>query len=471
MPLTKVKTKYGTVVGKIGEYPENGVFLGIPFAKAERFSAPVEPDHWEKEKECTEAAPACPQVVKPGRELCMSEDCLCLNVFTPAKSAEDKLAVDFWIYGGGFNSGSPNMPDMYGEELARKGVVVVSVAYRVNILGFCSLPELEEMRGPAANYGLLDQIQAMKWVQENISAFGGDPERVLIHGQSAGGMSVRMHLTNPNTKGLFSRAIVQSGGGLNEADPIRTKEDFTNICRKALNYLGWTAEDLIHRDVYEVVNEMSRAAKETAETFEVGYFQPFIDGITITDIPGKKILRGEYHDIPIGVGTVAGDSWMFSRKVLDQLDEKMQRGFAYAASQAWARLNVREGRRPIYTYYMDRAQPEVNSRFSAARFGKETPHGSDVAYVFGTLDRKRPDFTAYDHELSDVMMTYWSNFAKNGDPNSESVPYWPLYEKDTPLAMHFGNDGYQAENLVQSEEEENVLDITERKPGILESLD
>ena len=481
MALLKAHTSYGIVSGKPGD--SNAAisdFLGIPYAKPPvgelRFMAPQDPEPWAGEINCTSFGHACIQQQHPNdtSPADFSEDCLYLNVYTPADSAEEKLPVLFWIYGGGFSGGSSANPEMIGERLCEKGVLVVTINYRCGALGFFSLPELEQKEGGGLNAGILDEIAALKWVQQNISAFGGDPERVTVFGQSAGGMSTRMLLTSPLTDGLFSRAIVQSGGGLNEADPVRTRADFTAVCQTVLDHLGWSPEDILAKDAMEVNTTLMNTARKILPGQEVGYFQPFIDGYSILDVPGKLISQGRYHDIPVICGTVAGDSWMFSRKVVDRLtDEKYLRGFSYVASQAWANLNVKSGRTPIYTYYMDRIQPPrpMRGTHGAAHFGSTTPHSSDVPYIFRTLSAKDDRFTGYDEELSDLMSTYWTNFAKTGSPNGAGLPQWPLYTEQTPVAMHFGNDHSAAEEIVLSDEEWNTITYTQEHPGLLTSLE
>lgn len=481
MALLKAKTQYGVVTGKQGAKPDVSDFLGIPFAKPPvgelRYAAPQPAEPWEGERACTEFAASCIQLDPPGgtRTYQVSEDCLYLNVYTPANSTEEKLPVLFWIFGGGFTGGSTEDPEMSGEHLCEKGVVVVTATYRCGVMGFMALPELEQKNGRVVNAGILDQIAALRWVQENITAFGGDPERVLIFGQSAGGMSVRMLLTSPLAQGLFSRAVVHSGGGLNEADPIRPKEEFMGLCQKTMEHLGWTFEDMMTRDAVEISKAMMDTARQVCGRDEVGYFQPFIDEYSITEVPGKLIAKGEYPDIPIICGTVAGDSWMFSRKVRDQLPEQAYfRGFSYSPSQAWAQWQVKNGRPTIYTYYMDRKQPPRPMkafRRGGPPYGADTPHGTDVAYVFGTLDARKLAYQPLDYALSDAMMTYWTNFAKSGDPNGDGLAPWPKYTAETPFAMHFATEGWQAENIVLSKEEERTLQYTQAHPGLLTSLE
>lgn len=493
MALLTANTKYGTVRGIPSEKnKEHSVFRKIPFAKPPvgelRFAAPREPDCWEGELLCDQLPPACIQVIhgeKPFYEL--SEDCLYLNIFTPAGSRDEKLPVLFWIYGGGFNNGYGGEPEFDGEAVNQCGAILVTINYRCSVMGFFTLPELVEKNGFAGNAGLLDQIAALKWVQGNIEEFGGDPEKVLIFGQSAGGMSVRMLLTSPLTKGLFSRAVVESGGGLNEGDLVRSREEFTRLCQKSMEHVGWTFEDVMKRDACEVNETLNKAVREIADTHEVGYFQPFVDGYTLTEVPGVKVAEGDYMDIPIMVATVAGDSWMFTRKVREQLEGKTNyfRAFAYSPSQAWAQLQVEKGRSPIYTFFMDRKQPRQNHGYSHGLppYGADTTHGTEVAYIFGTMARKNLPYTDSDYEVSHMLTRYWVNFAEYGNPNGGDIsegegmdvegklPYWPPYTAETPFAMHVSDEGCKAENIILSEEEQHVLDYTKAHPGMLCSLE
>lgn len=481
MALRTAKTNYGIVKGIPSGDPAYTSFLGVPFAKPPvnelRFAYPQEPEPWEGELLCDHFTLPCIQDIWIGQRIEMSEDCLYLNIFTPAETSGEKLPVMFWVHGGGFTGGRADDPGYKGETCNGLGAILVTINYRCNVLGFFNLPELEEKEGYGGNLGLMDQIAALKWVRENIGAFGGDPERIMVYGQSAGGVSTRMLLASPLSRGLFSRAVVESGGGLNEADLVRPKEEFTGMCRRCMDHLGWTLEDIMTRNAEEVNDTLNKAVREIMEGWEVGYFQPFVDGHTLLDVPGKSIWAGDYMDIPIMCGTVAGDSWMFTRKIREQLAGRTAcfRGFSYAAGMAWARHQVNMKRPPIYTFYMDREQPQTHQetlyKHGAPPYGARTPHCSEISYVFGSLDLMNKPYAEYDYALSDAMARYWVNFAKNGDPNGEGLPEWPLYTQQTPYAMHFGNDGYQAENIILSEDEERAVDFTERHPGMLESLE
>lgn len=479
--LRIAKTKYGTVKGIPSANPAYTTFLGVPFAKPPvgnlRFHHPQEPELWEGELLCDHFTLPCIQGIWIGERIEMSEDCLYLNIFTPAETPEERLPVMFWIHGGGFTGGRADDAGYKSETCNRLGAILVTVNYRCNVMGFFNLPEFEKMEGVGGNLGLLDQIAALKWVKENISAFGGDPDRVMIYGQSAGGVSTRMLLTSPLTKGLFSRAVAESGGGLNEADPVRSKEEFTRMCQRCVDYLGWTVEDVMTRNAEEVNDALNEAAQKVMDGWEVGYFQPYVDAYSLKDVPGKSIWAGEYWDIPIMCGTVAGDSWMFTRKVREELGDRINcfRGFSYAAGVAWARHQIHTGRSPIYSFFMDRTQPQTHQetlyRHGAPVYGARTPHCSEIAYIFGSLDLMGKPYPEYDYALSDVMSRYWVNFAKTGNPNGDGLEKWPLYTKDTPYVMHFGNDGYGAEDIILSDDEKRAVDYTESHPGMLESLE
>lgn len=479
MALETVKTAYGYVKGVPGQRAGNTVFKKIPFAKppigALRFVAPQPPEPWDGMLNCDTFSAACIQGRRSPGDFAISEDCLYLNIYTPAQTGGERLPVLFWIYGGVFQGGRSFDPEYNGEALAEKGAVVVTINYRCNLFGFFSTKELEEQTGFAGNAGLLDQIMALKWVQENIAAFGGDPARVLVFGYSAGGVSGRMLLASPPARGLFSRVVVESGGGLNEADAVRPKEEFQALCQECLDSLGWSLKDLLQKDAETVFEKMTGAARNILDRLhELALFQPFIDGLTLPDVPGKCIARGEIAEVPVICGTVAGDSWMFSRKVRGQISgENYFRGFALSPSQSWGRRQLELGRAPIYTYYMDRTQPTDNQayyRHGKPPYGASTPHGTEVLYVFGTLDASGHSYGEFDYRLSGQLQDYWLNFARTGNPNGEGLPHWPPFDK-SHLTLHIGDAGIQAENVVLTPEEERVVTYTMEHSGMLESLE
>ncbi len=480
MSMTKAKTTCGTVVG-VPISPQRSVFRGIPFAKPPvgslRFQAPQPVDPWPGELACVDYPPACIQDAKRlSYSAEISEDCLYLNVFTPAASSAERLPVMVWIFGGGFQGGSSADPEFDGAALNEQGVILVTINYRCGPMGFFLNQALEQQFGCPGNVGLLDQIAALRWVQENIGAFGGDRQNVTIFGQSAGGISTRIHLTSPLSRGLFQKAIVQSGGGLNEADLMRPKEEFQQMCDAILAQLGWTTQDLMTRDALELSEALSGAAHTLLAGKEVGFFQPFLDGTVLKEVPGVAIHNQQYADVPIICGTVSGDSWMFSRKVLPELlktgNVSYYRGFAISPHQVWGRLQAGWNRKaPFYAYYFERTQPEHPKQFShRPHFGWKTPHSSEIAYVFGTL-ATRGGYVEADCEASRCMTRYWANFAKSGNPNGDGLEEWPAYTKNTPVTLHVTDDGMQAENIVLDEDENKVLSFLQHTPGMLTSLD
>ena len=313
-------------------------------------------------------------------------------------------------------------------------------------------------------------------MQRNIAAFGVDPERVTIFGQSAGGISCRILLASPEARGLFRRVIVESGGGLNEADPVRPMAELMDISESALRQLGWTPKDVLTREAREVNEKLAQAAKEVVEGFEIGVFQPCVDGLVLPKVPGVALAAGEYPaDVNVICGTVCGDSWMFCRKVCAALgeDDATLRGFSYSPSQSWARNQARNGRQPIRAYYFERTQPPRQRRISrdgVYRYGQSCPHSSEIAYVFGTLPCRYPTVDERDLRLSELLMAYWSNFAKTGDPNGNGLPQWPEYSAEQPVTLHISDGGVEAENIVDSAEGAHVVEYTIAHPGMLETL-
>lgn len=504
MVRLNIRTNYGEVQGLPGRNGKCAVFKGVPFAKPPvgrlRFMAPQKPDSWEGTLVCDTFKAAPVQPMFHGEEYETGEDCLYLNIWTPAENADEKLPVMFWIYGGAFTFGASNEATYDGEAITEKGCILVSVNYRVNIFGFFNTPEIEEKNDGPKCCGILDQIAALDWVRENIAAFGGDPDNILIFGQSAGGMSTRMLLTSPLTEGKIAKAVVHSGGALSEGDLVRPAAEFTQMCEKTLEYVGWTMDDVMTRDAEEVMKVMMDGVREMMADGDLQYFQPFIDGYALTDVPGVKIYNGEYHDVPIMCGTVAGDSWMFSRKVRKELEGNNEyfKGFALSPSIAWGRHNIKAGFKPIYSYYMDRKQPPRKIGYythGEPPFGADTPHAAELKYIFGTIDTENKAFTDYDYKLAELMRTYWTNFAKTGNPNCaepdagdsfketeeqlscagcnacRQVPFWPVFAEGCELTMHFGNDSIQAEDLVDNEDIERVIAFCEKTPGMLCSLE
>ena len=282
MALTTAYTKYGVLRGIPGKTPSNTVFKGVPYAKPPvgslRFAPPRPVDPWEGELLCDHYSPSEIQR-KPFEDpdvTEISEDCLYLNIWTPAKAPNEKLPVMFWIHGGGFTTGCGTSKEFDGDAFNNRGVILVTFNYRLGALGYIALPELAKRDGTTGNNGLLDQIAALKWVQANISAFGGDPDNITVFGFSAGGMSTRMLMCSPLSRDIMKRAIVESGSGITDSDYYRPLEEKMDICERGMKSLGWTLEDIMMKDASEVCDKLQDATIGELEFWEKSVFQPHL---------------------------------------------------------------------------------------------------------------------------------------------------------------------------------------------------
>lgn len=474
--------------GQIQGYHTDGltIFKGIPFAAPPvgdlRWKAPQPVIPWDSVRNTTTYA-AGPIQGAPSPEY--SEDCLYLNVWTPASSSSDKLPVLVWIYGGGFVFGSTADPNYDCEALARAadGVVLASINYRVGQLGFLSLPELsaENEHNVSGNYGLLDQIAGLQWIKRNIAKFGGDPDKITIFGESAGGISVSMLCASPLAKNLMSGAISQSGGSFG---PTRQT-----------TYPGENMQTLAQAEADGVKLMEKLGAKSLAELRAMdasvfaarglgGNSWPVVDGYVIPDDQSVLYAEGRYNDIPvlIGYNSDEGASFSFGPKTEEYYTQSTQmrygpyadallKAYPYTAEDGgkqsrdlmrdaafgwqtwnWARLQSQTGKGKVYLYYFDQ-HPEHPA--GDEHFGYGSFHGQDVNYVFQHMDNfERPES---DRPLSIAMGKYWTNFAKTGDPNGDGLPVWPNFTSDAPQAMHLTGPTPQA-GAVASEDALNVLD-------------
>jgi len=438
------------------------VFKGIPFAAPPvgnlRWKAPQPVAQWDTVLQAKQFAPD--PVQGWGDKAKQSEDCLYLNIWTPAKFTNDKIPVLVWIYGGGFNGGATSYYN--GEHLARKGVVLVSIAYRVGILGFMAHPELsaESPNHVSGNYGLLDMIAGLEWIQKNIAQFGGDPDKVTIFGESAGGIAVSMLCASPLAKGLFHGAISQSGGSFGPprsttypGENMKRLDDAENDGLEFMKSAGVTS-----------IAELRALAPAKLPAIR-GLAWPIIDGYVIPDDQYKLYEAGLFNDTPILVGYNSDEGASFSHEkdpkafisgvearygqfadallkaypVGKNLVPKTARDLARDAAfgwhtWSWARLQAKMGRSNAYLYYFDQ-HPDYPE--DSPRYGFGSPHGQDIAYVFQTLDASNPETTESDLAISEAMAIYWTNFAKTGNPNGESVPEWPAFSDATPDVMYF----------------------------------
>jgi len=462
-PLSQpVMTEFGPVRGVIDQ--DLVVFRGIPFAAPPvgdlRWRPPQPPAKWESVRDTTTFGPD--PIQGPGKGPDMSEDCLYLNVWSPAKNFNEHLPVLVWIYGGGFNAGGTHGDT--GEKLARKGVVLVSITYRVGQLGFLAHPDLtaESDHHVSGNYGLLDQIAALQWVQKNIAAFGGDPAKVTIFGESAGAISVSMLCASPLAKGLFRGAISESGGSFGPSRP--TVYPGENM--KRLHDAEKNGEAYVKAAGLTSIAELRKVSPEKLpQGRDIGWGWPNIDGWVILDDQYKLYQKGNYNDVNVIVGYNSDEAaYLFSAatpaehiagvktrygKFADELlkaypvssdrvnrsARNLNRDAAFGwHTWSWARLQSETGRSKVFFYYFDQ-HPLFPKDSPKADFGSW--HGEDVGYVFQHLNPTAPELTKTDFEVSDAMSTYWTNFAKRGDPNDGKLLAWPAFTRKKTQLMYF----------------------------------
>lgn len=476
-----IKIDTGLISGILLNEKENiRIYRGIPYAfppiGENRWKPPKDPKPWDGVKECIKFGPVCPQPKSSlstfERSNKFSEDCLYLNVWTPAKSTNDKLPVMVWIHGGIYSIGSGSMSIYDGENLCKKGVVVVTINYRLGPFGFFaheSLSEESEQK-VSGNYGILDQIFALKWIKKNINAFGGNPENITIFGESAGAGSVTCLLVSPLSKGLFHKAIAQSGSyylkcrdlkkHTNNLEPMeKVGEKITKMlnCDKSLDVLNClrsvTAEKLLNTTNPEL------------ELFGNGIkFEPVIDGYVIPDIPSVLFEKGLYNKVPFLTGTNADEGTIlapdlddisingyeafikltfgekyeedifnfFPAKTDKDVPNALNKLITVSAFVTPAREIIREISKSednCFLYHFVRV-PLFSKKANLGSF-----HGLEIPYVFQNLGEP---FTEKDKEISRIMSKYWVNFARSGDPNSNELFLWEKYNETGDKNIEIG---------------------------------
>jgi len=457
-----VKVEEGLLQGTVEEGLQ--IYKGIPFAAPPvgdlRWKAPQPPVKWDGVKQADKFAKGPIQGGNPPSG--KSEDCLYLNIWTPAKSPNEKIPVLVWIYGGGFNFGSTSEAVYTGEKLAKKGVVLVTIAYRVGRLGFLAHPELssESPNHISGNYGILDMIAGLQWVKKNIAAFGGDPNKVTIFGESAGGIAVSMLSASPLAKGLFHGAISQSGGSFGPPRPTT----YPGENMKRLNDAEINGVDYVKSAGVSTIAEMRKIDADKLPGGP-GLAWPIIDGWVIPDDQYKLYEAGKFNDTPILVGYNSDEGLSFRppktpQEYIDgtktrygQFADDLIKAYPVGADNvpktardlardaafgwqtwSWARLQSSKGKGKVYYYYFDQ-HPDYPK--DSPKYGQGSGHGQDVAYVFEHLNTSNSELTKSDYEISDAMGTYWTNFARYGHPNGNGVPEWPAFSDSNPKVMHF----------------------------------
>ncbi|HXR40535.1 MAG TPA: carboxylesterase family protein [Terracidiphilus sp.] len=459
----KVKTQQGKVQGKTINDGKVKAFLGLPYAAPpvgdKRWKAPEPAAKWKGERDATKYGAHCAQ----GRvfedmvfqDAGPSEDCLFLNVYAPADATgKSKLPVMFWIHGGGYSGGASSEPRHNGDFLPLKGVVLVTINYRLGVFGFLATSDLaKEAGGTAGNYGLLDMVAALQWVKEDIKKFGGDPGDVTIFGESAGSFAVSTLMASPMAQGLFAKAIGESGAAFSDVltlDPLatRVKQDDEWVASLGVKSLA-ELRALPTDKVLEAVKSKK------------GGFSTVVDGRLLTGPVPETYAAGKQAHVPLLAGWnrdegsflangMTAEKWkgMAAGLFKERADEflKLYPGatdeqaadsagaygsdaFIALSTWKWLEEHQKTGASPVYRYHFElRALP---SKYHPGTFAF---HSDDIEYVFGTLDT-RPGETvrAEDRTLSDQMMGYWTNFAKTGDPNGTGLPAWPKYDKDDSL--------------------------------------
>lgn len=447
------------------------VFMAVPFAAPpvgdHRWRAPRPPQPWQGVRDARKVGPRCPQVnsfstFAPGP---MSEDCLYLNLWVPRGA--QALPVMVWIHGGGYFAGSGTMKLYDGRALAKRGVIVVTINYRLGRLGFFAHPALKAERDanypaePMGLYGFLDQIAALQWVQRNIAAFGGDPARVTVFGESAGGGSVTQLMVSPLAKGLFARAISQSGATGTSLDTFM-EASYPNrpsamlLARAFLQSEG-VPDTIDARGLRALPVDLLIKPRLMAEQGAT-----FVDGTIIPDSVARLFAAGKQLPVPFllgansheGSGVVAGPKGMaqvapdVSRAELEALyGKRSETGYAQywygdsrfvAAAKYLASTMARAGEgagAPAYLYYM-------SYRTQAARdFYPGVRHADELPYVFQGLAEFETGAGPGDYRVSDIMASYWTNFAKTGDPNGPGLPRWEAYRAAEDNWFEIGEKG------------------------------
>lgn len=431
MPEYLVNTPCGALRGTTCQWPGVAAYRGIRYATAGRWEYPRPVTHWDGVYDATAYGACCYQMrafqdeakssfpfyyneFRKDEAYTYSEDCLFLNVWTPEGAKPgDKLPVLFYIHGGAFTGGCGHEKHFDGPVWPTKGVIAVTINYRLGPLGFACLPQLAEEAGHTGNYGLYDQLAALQWVRDNIAAFGGDADKITIMGQSAGAMSVQQLCLSPLAKGLFVGAVLSSGGGIGMFSQAARAEDTYPFWQDVMQRAG--CGDLAALRALDAEALLRAWQEATAARKERGLTAvPVIDGVFVTRPAAETVAAGGQAHVPYLIGSTSHD---------------MVPPILHRMAKEWSRTQARQGGPASYTWLFDRMLPGDDAG---------AWHSSDLWYWFGTLDHCWRPFTEKDRALSDEMSSYLTNFAKTGNPNGGGLPEWLPTGKGQNLVLRIG---------------------------------
>ena len=489
MAMLNVKTACGEIEGLTGWNQAVGLFRGIPYAQPPvgelRWKAPRPVQPWKGVLKAYNFGKISYQERRAsegggdliGNEFyCVDwprdEDCLYLNVWTPAKSPDEKLPVGVYLHGGGYSQGYGHLNCYDGEGFAKRGIVTVTLNHRLGIFGYLAHPELtaEDEHHTSGNYGVLDIIEALKWVKQNIAAFGGDPDKITVFGQSGGGDKTTTMLVTPLTDGIVTGAIMQSGGGLNMVRGEVTLEKAEQSGARLLLGMGYSSIAEARRASQEELLERVRQFAGPTPMAAMRLFGPNADGYIFPKHWGRMIQEGSFKDIPTMIGCTSqefvsdsfvnggdmalpsrekafaegeatlGDGEAFLKAIRYDDDPAYaaemyatcvgMTGSTYAGDIAFCEAQVSTGHKPAYQYFLTLVPPTAATAH----------HSAEHQYVFQTLTKSKRPYTGRDWDLSNQLADYWANFIKTGDPNGEGLPRWTPYTAQSRQAMEINYD-------------------------------
>ena len=448
-----IRTTSGVIEGR-KTADGTSVFLGIPYAAAPvgdlRWRPPAPAVPWQGIRAARQFGPGCPQKVVPSgfpaRDGGYGEDCLYLNIWMPAKASAARLPVMVWIYGGGFQFGSGAVPLYDGSQLARQGVILVTFNYRLGVFGFMVHPELsqESPHHTSGNYGILDQIAALQWIKDNAAAFGGDPQRVTIFGESAGSTAANILQASPLAKGLFAGVIGESTSQMDAAGGLLGRQSLSQAEQYGSEFAAGVGASSIA--------QMRRIPADTLLKQAKMFWPLSHDGYVLPDDVYEIFAAGRQNDVPLMVGSNASEGsnlrvpWIkpetpeeqtaFSRLYPNAGDTQVYTDTVEWQMRSWADLQATTGHAKSYLYWFDHNPPSPPGALPGPI------HGSEIVYVFGNFAQLKWPWTSADRRLGEVMSKYWVNFAATGNPNGTGLPDWPAYRANSPQAMKLSDDAH-----------------------------